>query len=135
MIVFERNNTELELHPELKILEIRWIGVMNEEDLKIVFYKILETANEFAVESILLDATYVETTKSNVIFDTGVQHYFQQKLIMPSVKKIARVASGNNSYDEAFSQHYNTLKQSNPASFEFRNFNHHYEAMDWLTGK
>ncbi|PSR55748.1 hypothetical protein AHMF7605_20690 [Adhaeribacter arboris] len=135
MIVFEKNNIELELHLELKILEIRWIGGMNEEDLKVLFYKTVETANKYAVESILLDATYVETGKSAAVYDTRLQPLFQQKIMLPTVKRIARVSSGNSSYDEAFNQHYATLMKSNPAAFEFRNFNHHYEAMDWLTAK
>ncbi len=133
MIVFERNNFELEFHPDLKILEVRWIGVLAEEDLKIIIHKIVELANEYSAESILIDATYVETNKSTVLYEQRIRQNFQQKLMLPTVKKIARVLSGNTSYDESLTEYYSTLVQYNPASFEFRNFNHHYEAMDWIT--
>ncbi|MDQ3291933.1 MAG: hypothetical protein M3Q05_11660 [Bacteroidota bacterium] len=133
MIVFERNNIELELHPDLKILEVRWIGVLAEEDLKVIIYTIVELANKYSVESILLDATYVETSKSTAIYEARVQLYFQQKLAMPSVKKVARVSSGHVFYDETISQHYSSLIKFNLSSIDFRTFSHHYEAMDWLT--
>ncbi|QMU30869.1 hypothetical protein [Adhaeribacter radiodurans] len=135
MIVFEKNNIELEVHPQFKIMEVRWMGVLEEEELKIMIHKIVEVANKYAIENILLDATYVEASKSIAIYDVRVQQHFQQKFAMPTVKKIARVSSGFASYDEAISQHYNTLLQYNPANFEFRNFNHHYEAMDWIIGR
>lgn len=135
MIVFEDDYFELEYHPEDKILEVRWTGILDAESLVILIRQIVKAANTYAAENILLDATYVEATPSlPVTQEAPVQNYLHRKWNLPTVKKIARVASGFAPYDEAMTKQYATFVLHN-AGLEFQTFTHHYEAMYWITGK
>ena len=42
MILFEKNNVELDYHPELKVLEVRWIGVLDDPVVTHIREKIVE---------------------------------------------------------------------------------------------
>ncbi len=135
MILFEKNNVELEYHPELNVLEVRWIGVLAAPVVTQMIEKIIEAANAYAIENILLDATQVDTGSKPALFDSRVQQYFLQQLATPSVKKIARIVSGQADYDRDITPLYLDLVQKNFSSLAFENFTHHYEAMHWLTGQ
>jgi hypothetical protein len=133
MILFEKNSTQLEYHPVENILEVRWIGILQTSEFEQIWAKVVELANNHGVENILLDATYVETAQRPAIYEPQVQHYFRQKLAIPTLKKIARVSAGINPYDQDILSLYLSLQDHNHAHFEFQNFKHHYEAIHWLT--
>ncbi len=63
MILFESHNIELEYHRTEKILEVRWVGELETARFKLMWHKVIEAANTYGVENILLDATHV-TVKS-----------------------------------------------------------------------
>ncbi len=132
MIVFTQNNMELEYHPVVKMVEIRWIGAFHIEDLALLWLKAVAVINKYEIEAILLDATHVAVEESITINEEEVKQYFTENLPIPSVKKIARVCAGSTIYDTQMAQLYQKLLELNKATLKFANFQHHYEAMDWL---
>ncbi len=134
MIVFTQNNMELEYHSELKMVEIRWVGPFYVGDLALLWLKAVAVINKFEIEMVLLDATHVSVENSITINEDEVKQYFSENLPIPAVKKIARVCAGATTYDAQMAQLYQKLLEQNKATPEFANFQHHYEAMDWLIG-
>ncbi|QMU28039.1 hypothetical protein [Adhaeribacter radiodurans] len=136
MMVYESDCFELEYLPEYCLLVVRWMGILEIEELVLMIRKIVEVVDKYKIENILLDATYVEASKSLTAIKTGpVLEYFTAPWPLPTIKKIARVTSGHDPYDEAITQQYQTLLQFKASNIEFRNFKHHYEAMFWLIDK
>ena len=133
MIVFESQNIELEYHQSENILEVRWVGELEIEQFKLLWHKVIEAANNYEVENILLDASHVGAKSTLAIYTPQFQYYFSQPPILPTVKKMARVASAYPEYDQDMTNLYFTSNQPS-RSFEFKNFQHHYEALAWLTG-
>lgn len=133
MLLYEQNNVELEYHAEVNILEVRWMGILEPEPLRQMIHKIIELTQTYTVENILLDATQVNPGSRPARFTSQILPYFEQHLAMPTLKKIARIASGQLHYEEQMAQLYATLVQENKASFAFKTFSHHYEAIHWLT--
>ncbi len=132
MIVFTQNNMELEYHAEVKMVEIRWIGPFHIEDLALLWLKAVAVIDKYEIEAVLLDASHVTVENSITINEDQVKQYFTENLPIPAVKKIARVCAGSTTYDAQMAQLYQKLLEQNNATLEFANFQHHYEAMDWL---
>jgi len=64
MIVFEIEQIELEYHPEYKILEFRWIKVVESGLWEALLTKLIDIANAYQIESMLFDASYAEIQPS-----------------------------------------------------------------------
>ncbi|QNF34802.1 hypothetical protein HUW51_19480 [Adhaeribacter swui] len=126
---------ELEYHPELKMVEIRWIGILDLEELASLWSKSAGVINKYEIERILLDATHVDVDKSPVIDEDLIKKYFSENYPIPAVKKIARVGAGVTFYDSLMANLYQKILKQNNSNSEFANFQHHYEALDWLTDK
>lgn len=135
MIVFESENFELEYTPENKVLELRWIGVLAAEKWDLLIPQLIKAANAYEIENILLDASYVDSQPSiPAVQQVPLQQYFQGMRFIPTLKKIARVASGCGNYDGIIREQYAALLQAY-SGIEFKSFEHYYEAMYWITGK
>ena len=134
MIVFTHNNMELEYHSELKMVEIRWVGAFHIEDLALLWLKGVAAINKYDIETVLIDATHITVENDISINEDEVKQYFSENLPIPSVKKVARVCAGSPLYDARMAQLYQKLLSQNNPDSEFANFQHHYEALDWLTG-
>src|SRR5919107_1777023 len=109
MIVFTQNNMELEYHSNLKMVEIRWIGAFNIEDLALLWLKAVTVINKYEIETVLLDATHVTVENSITINEAEVKQYFRENLPIPAGKKIARVCVGSTTYDSQMAQLYQKL--------------------------
>ena len=132
MIVYELNTSEVEYHPELKILEIRWITPL-EEDLTLLWRKAVALSQQYTIECILLDASHIDPAKTPAFSEPLLQHFFQQDITIANVKKIARVGREAAADDQHLKQLSHSLQTWQlRSSLEFANFHHHYEALDWL---
>ncbi len=134
MILFSLNDTELEFNADANILTVRWIGDLEPKEFTIIWQQVLTLVNKHQIRYILLVATFVHTQNSSAINDLDIQKYFTQILPIPSLEKIARVVSSDSSYEQKITKLYSVLKQIN-FKVEFQNFNHYYEALDWLLEK
>ncbi|PSR51965.1 hypothetical protein AHMF7605_29080 [Adhaeribacter arboris] len=135
MIVFESENFELEYHPEYKTLELRWIGVLESQKWEILISELIKVANMYQIESLLLDASYVDMQESMpAVQQVPLQQYFKGMRFIPTLTKIARVASGSTDYDKVVQEQYAALLISYNG-IEFKSFEHYYQAMYWITGK
>ncbi|MDQ3292091.1 MAG: hypothetical protein M3Q05_12465, partial [Bacteroidota bacterium] len=83
LILFTHNNIEVEYHHDIKTVEVRWIGILDEERFKTIWQKVAEIAGEYQVENILLDATYVEAAGSSAKFASQTPNIFNQNMKMP----------------------------------------------------
>ncbi|QMU28196.1 hypothetical protein [Adhaeribacter radiodurans] len=131
MILFTLNDIELEFNTESSILTVRWIGPLKQDDFAIIWQQVLILATKHQIRFILLDTTFVHTQNSPDIDDYSIHQYFRQTLALPYLEKIARIVTNNTTYDQKITNLYTTLLQQNKG-IQFQNFNHYYEAMDWL---
>ncbi len=135
MIVFSINNMELEYHPDLRMVEIRCIGDFGLEDLATLWLNAIEVINKYEIENVLLDATHVTTKPGLTVDEDQIQLFFKENLPIPAVKKVARVCAGSSPYDTRMASLYGRILKQNNSASAFANFQHHYEAMEWLTGR
>ncbi len=131
MILFTLNDIELEYNANTSILTVRWIGALEPKEFTIIWQKVLTLIDKHQIRFILIDATFVHTHNSPAVDDLIIRCYFTQILSLPSLEKIARVGSTDIIYDQKITNLYSILKQKN-AGIDFQNFNHYYEALDWL---
>ena len=132
MIIYEVNTSEVEYHPELKVLEIRWIAPL-EEDLMLLWRKAVALSQQYTIECILLDASNIDPTKTPAFSEPLLQHFFNQPISIANLKKIARVGREAAADDQKLQQLAPTLQSWQLRSnLEFANFHYHYEAMEWL---
>ncbi|QNF34816.1 hypothetical protein HUW51_19550 [Adhaeribacter swui] len=135
MLVFEIETVEFEHHPDFKILELRWIKVIEPHSWEILVPKLIEVGNSYQIESIIFDASYAEIQPSiQVVQQLPLSTYIKRLSAILSLKKIARVASGSSTYDQLVQDQYTSGMPANPG-IEFKNFEHRYAAIDWVTGK
>ncbi|QMU28033.1 hypothetical protein [Adhaeribacter radiodurans] len=135
MLVFAKNNMELEYHPELKMVEVRCIGDFSLDDLALLWLKVIEVINKYEIEKILIDATHVTAKLNFAVDEEQVQQYFAENYPIPVVRKVARVCAGSTPYDEHMANLYQKVLKQNHSASSFGNFQHHYEAMEWLLEK
>ncbi len=135
MTVFEIEGIELEYHQEYKFLELRWIQVIEPHSWEILVPKMIEVANSYQIESILFDTSYVNIpTSIQAVQQLPLHHYIKRLQLIQTLKKIARVASGSSTYDELVQEQYDTALKTY-LDMEFKNFEHRYDAIYWITGK
>ncbi|MDQ4139675.1 MAG: hypothetical protein M3142_04050 [Bacteroidota bacterium] len=135
MIVFAINNMELEYHLELKMVEVRCIGDFSVEDLALLWLKAVAVINKYEIECVLLDATHVTIRPGFTVDEGHIQQFFSENFPIPAVKKVARVCAGSTGYDERMANLYQRVLKQNDSNSDFANFQHHYEAMEWLMEK
>jgi hypothetical protein len=130
MILLQEHKLEIEFLQEPSLLKIRWVGQLQPLELKSLVFHLMEFAKVHAVKNILIDATYI--IESPAMAEAWIKDFFSLELASTAIERMARVDSGNKEHDAHIKTIFGELERKKLLSYQFKQFQRYYEAMDWL---